>query len=119
MCKLQRIPFALLLVNSLFGIMTAYKAGFFRVVQGCLLLGGILGLGHFLVQIGMFPDPCATQKGLSSVQDFSQMLTTSRCSELSWKILEVPVSLINAGFCFGVLGISIRGSRKMRKAEMV
>ena len=85
--------------------------------QGCLFLGGVLGLGHFLVQMGALPDPCIAQKGVRSVQEFSQLLTSSRCSYVSWKILGVPVSLMNAGMCFGVLGMSIRGNRKMRKAE--
>ena len=117
LCKLQRIPLVLLIVNSGFGILSSYKQGFFRVVQGCLLLGGVLGLGHFLVQMGTLPDPCAAQKGLHSIQEFSQSLISSRCSDVSWKILGVPVSLLNAGVCFGVLGISIRGNRKMKKTE--
>jgi len=66
----------------------------------------------------MIPDPCATPKGLSSMQEFSQLLTSSKCSDLTWKILGVPVSLINAGFCFGVLGISIRGNRKKSRREL-
>ena len=117
LCKLQRIPLVLLIVNSGFGILSSYKQGFFRVVQGCLLLGGVLGLGHFLVQMGALPDPCAVQKGLHSIQEFSQLLAFPRCSELSWKIFGVPVSLMNAGLCFGVLSISIRASRKMRKIK--
>lgn len=117
MCRLQRIPFALLIVNSYLGMVTSCKVGFFRVLQGYLFLGGILGVFHFFVQMGAFPDPCLAQKGLSSVQEFSQLLTSSSCSDLSWKILGMPVSLINAGFCFGVLGISIRGNHRMRKAE--
>ncbi len=117
MCKLQRIPFALLIVNSYLGMVTSCKVGFFRVAQICLLLGGILGLGHYLIQVGALPDPCTVQKGVRSTQEFSQLLTSSRCSDVSWKILGVPVSLMNAGMCFGVLGISIRGNRKMRKAE--
>lgn len=117
LCKLQRIPLVLLIVNSGFGLLSSYKQGFFRVVQGCLLLGGALGLGHFLVQMGALPDPCTAQKGLSSVQEFSQLLTSSRCSELSWKILGMPVSLVNAGLCFGILGTSIRASRKMREIK--
>ena len=117
LCKLQRIPLVLLIVNSGFGILSSYKQGFFRVVQGCLLLGGVLGLGHFLVQMGVLPDPCRAQKDLHSVQEFSQLLTSPRCSELSWKILGMPVPLINAGLCFGVLGISISGNRRIRKSK--
>ena len=117
MCKLQRIPFALLVINSYLGMVTSCKVGFFRVLQGYLFLGGILGLVHFFVQMRGLKDPCAVQKGLSSVQEFSQLLLTSRCSDWSWKILGVPVSLMNAGICFGVLGLSVRGSSKLRKAE--
>ncbi len=118
MCKLQRIPFALLVVNSYLGMVTSCKVGFFRVLQGYLFLGGIFGFFHFFVQMGAFPDPCLAQKGLGSVQEFSQLLTSSRCSDLSWKILGVPVSLINGGICFGVLGLSVRGSAKLRNFEV-
>jgi disulfide bond formation protein DsbB len=116
-CKLQRIPFALLIVNSGFGLLSSYKQGFFKGTQVCLALGIILGMGHFLVQMGALPDPCAVQKGVRSVQEFSQLLISPKCSDLSWKILGVPVSLINTGGCCGVLGISIRGNCKMRKTE--
>ena len=92
LCKLQRIPFALLIVNSGFGLLSSYKQGFFKVAQLCLALGIILGLGHFLVQIEALPDPCTVQKGVQSTQEFSKLLTYSRCSDASWKILGVPVS---------------------------
>jgi hypothetical protein len=62
-------------------------------------------------------DFCAVQKGLSLVQEFYQLLTYPKCSDLSWKILGVPVSFINAGVCCEMLEISIKGNRRMRKVE--
>lgn len=74
MCKLQRIPFALLIVNAGFGLLSSYKHGFFRVTQVCLALGIVLGLGHFLMQMGAVPDFCTSKRGFDTAQEFSGML---------------------------------------------
>ena len=44
MCRLQRIPFILLVVNAGFGLLSSYKQGFFKVTQGYLCLGIVLGV---------------------------------------------------------------------------
>jgi len=33
MCKLQRIPFVLVIVNAGFGLLSVYKQGFFKMIQ--------------------------------------------------------------------------------------
>lgn len=107
MCKLQRIPIVLLLVNAGFGLLSSCKQGFFRVTQGCLALGTVLGLGHFLMQMGALQDFCTLKGGFVTTQEFSRMLITSKCSDIAWSVLGVPVSLVNAGLCIGVLGLSL------------
>ena len=96
MCKLQRIPFALLIMNGGFGLFSSYKQGFFQVLQVCLALGVILGLGHFLMQMGALPDPCATQNGFKSPEEFSKVLLSPKCSMVNWSFFGIPVSLLNA-----------------------
>ncbi|WP_316357409.1 disulfide bond formation protein B [Candidatus Neptunichlamydia sp. REUL1] len=112
MCKLQRIPFALLIVNSGFGLLSSYKQGFFKVAQVCLALGVVLGMGHFLMQMGALPDFCTLKKGFDTTQEFSMMLKTSKCSDIAWSIFGVPVSLLNAMLHTLVLGLGYRFSLK-------
>jgi disulfide bond formation protein DsbB len=111
MCKLQRIPFALLILNASFGLATSFKMGFFRVIQSCFILGALLGITHFLIQIGALPDPCVSTKGLSSTQEFSQMLKTSKCSDVAWSFLGVPISLINFSGCSLVFWLTLKKFR--------
>ena len=96
MCKIQRIPFALLIVNAGFGLLSHYKQGFFRVTQVCLALGIVLGLGHFLMQMGTLADFCASKRGFATAEEFSRVLKTSKCSDIAWSIFGVPLSLLNA-----------------------
>ena len=110
MCKLQRIPFALLIVNSGFGLLSSYKQGFFKVTQVCLALGIILGLGHFLMQMGAVPDFCTSKRGFDTAQEFSRMLKTSKCSDIAWSIFGVPVSLVSAALHALILWIDYRFS---------
>ena len=112
MCKLQRIPFALLIVNAGFGLLSSYKQGFFKVTQVCLALGIILGVGHFLMQMGAVPDFCTSKRGFDTAQEFSGMLKTSKCSDIAWSIFGVPVSLLNAMLHTLVLGLGYRFSLK-------
>ncbi len=112
MCKLQRIPFALLIVNSGFGLLSSYKQGFFRVTQVCLTLGIVLGLGHFLMQIGALPDFCTSKRGFDTAQEFSRILKTSKCSDIAWSVFGVPVSLLNATLHAVALGMGYRFSLK-------
>ena len=112
MCKLQRIPFALLIVNAGFGLLSSYKQGFFRVTQVCLALGIVLGLGHFLMQMGAVPDFCTSKQGFNTAQEFSRMLKTSKCSDIAWSVFGVPVSLLNAMLHTLVLGLGYRFSLK-------
>ncbi len=110
MCNLQRILFALLIVNSGFGLLSSYKQGFFKVTRGCLALGIVLGVGHFLMQMGAVPDFCTSKRGFDTAEEFSRMLKTSKCSDIAWSIFGVPVSLLNAMLHGGVLGVGCRFS---------
>ena len=108
LCKLQRIPFALLVLNASLGLITSMKLGFFRVIQGCLLLGAILGLGHFLIQMEALPDPCSSPKGLNTTQEFSQLLSASKCSAIAWDFLGIPISLINCMGCSLIFWLTLK-----------
>jgi len=108
MCKLQRIPFALLLANAAFGLIGPYKKGFFRITQMCLAVGVLLGVIHFLMQMGALPDFCTSQRGFDTPEEFLRMIKTSKCSDIAWSVFGVPVSLLNAMLHGLILGSSIR-----------
>lgn len=106
LCKMQRIPFALMIANALLGLIGPYKEGFFKVIMGVLGLGILLGGVHFLMQMGMIPDFCSYQRGFNSPEEFLNSLQAPKCSKINWSILGVPVSLLNALFHGSVLAIS-------------
>ena len=114
LCKLQRIPFALMIANGVLGIITSYKEGFFRVIICCLGAGVILGAVHFLVQLGIAPDFCSSQRGFQSPEEFSKILQASKCSKVIWSILGIPVSLANALLHGSILWISLRLKSKAK-----
>ena len=114
MCKLQRIPFVLVIVNAGFGLLSVCKQGFFKVVQGCLAFGIVLGFGHFLMQVGALPDFCSAPKGVATVEEFSKMLKTSSCLKITWSVLGIPMSLLNGMFCAAILGVGFRFSTKKK-----
>lgn len=106
LCKMQRIPFALMIANALLGLIGPYKEGFFKVIMGVLGVGILLGGVHFLMQMGMIPDFCSSQRGFNSPEEFLNSLQAPKCSKINWSILGVPVSLLNALFHGSVLAIS-------------
>ncbi|MCB1106601.1 MAG: disulfide bond formation protein B [Chlamydiia bacterium] len=108
LCKLQRIPFALLVANATLGLIGPYKKGFFKVTQLCLGLGVLLGGVHFLMQMGMVPDFCVSQRGFDSPEAFLKGLQGPKCSQVAWDVGGVPVSLMSATLQGLVLWVSIR-----------
>jgi|GEM_PF-2530502 disulfide bond formation protein DsbB len=111
LCKMQRIPFALMIANAGLGLLGPYKEGFFKVIIGVLGLGVLLGGVHFLMQMGMVPDFCSSQRGFHSPEEFLNVLQAPKCSK-SWSLLGIPVSLLNAMLHGSTLGVSIRLTKK-------
>lgn len=114
LCKMQRIPFALMIANALLGLIGPYKEGFFKVIVCVLGVGILLGVVHFLMQMGMVPDFCSSKRGFSSSEEFLNSLQTAKCSKVNWSILGIPVSLLNAMVHGSVLGVSLRLKAKKK-----
>ncbi|MCB1081057.1 MAG: disulfide bond formation protein B [Chlamydiia bacterium] len=113
-CKLQRIPFALMSVNAVFGLIGPYKGGFFKVILAFLGLGALLGMVHFLMQMLMVPDFCSSQRCFISPEEFLNTLQSPQCSKVSWSVGGIPVSLFNAMLHGITLGVSIRLKTKKK-----
>ena len=114
LCKMQRIPFALMIANALLGLIGSHKEGFFKVIAGVLGVGVLLGTVHFLMQMGMVPDFCTSQRGFNSPEEFLNVLQASKCSKINWSILGIPVSLLNAMLHGSLLGVSLRLNAKKK-----
>jgi len=71
-------------------------------------------MGHFLMQMGTLPDLCVSRKGLDTAEEFSKMFKTSKCSDISWSIFGVPVSLLNGTLHALILGTSVQLSRRKK-----
>ena len=114
LCKIQRIPFALMIANALLGLIGPYKEGFFKVIVCVLGIGVLIGTGHFLMQMGMLPDFCSYQRGFNTPEEFLNTLQSLKCSKVNWSILGIPVSLLNAMLHGSVLGVSLRLKAKKK-----
>lgn len=114
LCKMQRIPFALMIANALLGLIGPYKEGFFKVIAGVLGVGVFLGGVHFLMQMGMVPDFCSSTRGFNSPEEFLNTLQAPKCSKMNWSILGVPVSLLNAMIHGSILGVSVHLKTKKK-----
>ena len=114
LCKMQRIPFALMIANALLGLIGPYKEGFFKVIVCVLGIGVLIGTGHFLMQMGMLPDFCSYQRGFNTPEEFLNTLQSLKCSKVNWSILGIPVSLLNAMLHGSVLGVSLRLKAKKK-----
>ena len=115
LCKLQRIPFALLIANAALGLIGLSKEGFFKMTQACLALGALLGIIHFLMQMGTLPDFCTAHRDFDTPEEFLKVLQTSKCSDVAWAIFGVPASLLNTMIHGSIFWVSIRlkGKRKL------
>lgn len=113
-CKIQRIPFALLIANATLGLIGPSKEGFFKMTQACLALGALLGITHFLMQRGTLPDFCTAYRDFDTPEEFLKVLQTSKCSDVAWAIFGVPVSLLNAMVHGSIFWVSLRLKRKRK-----
>ena len=111
LCKLQRIPYVLLGVNALIGLVTCLKRGMAWVIGGCFLMGVLLGSVHFASQMGWSKLPCSRNTRVESMEDFKRTLENPGCGEV-WKVLGIPVSLWNVGICLGGLTLLFRSTSK-------
>jgi len=97
LCKLQRIPYALIGLNSVLGIFTSIKKGLFRVIRVCLVVSCLMGGYHAAVQLRGIKDPCVRKTiGIQNPRDYTALLASRRmCFQVSWDLLGMPLSLYN------------------------
>ena len=97
LCKLQRIPYFLLIANSLIGIFSILKTGCLRTIQLLLIGSFFLASFHTLVEYGKVRTSCQRNMQMETLEDFKLILVAEpKCSESSWKLLGLPASLYNA-----------------------
>lgn len=94
LCHVQRIPFVLLIVTALCGLVTPYKNQCLKIILGILGTGALLGLTHFLIQLGLVKDFCFSPRGFGTPAAFLSALEKGRCAQVTWAILGIPVPLL-------------------------
>ena len=113
-CKIQRIPFFLLIIYGLIGLTTSHKEESFKGIMVILGVGALLGGLHFLMQLGLVPDFCPSQRDFHSPKEFLTSLQSPKCSRITWSILGIPISLLNAFLHSSVLIFSMHLKAKKK-----
>lgn len=69
-----------------------------------LILGASIAFYHAGVQYGLISDFCKFSSQVKNITEFKSILQESRpCSEISWSIFGLSVSLLNGFFLIGFL----------------
>ena len=100
------------------GAFGCLEGGLFEGDSGLSWFGCDCWVVHFGLQVGMVPDFCVSERGFVSEEDFLRALKGPKCSEVSWSILGVPVSVFGVMVNGLGLGWSIfwSGKRGLRGA---
>jgi disulfide bond formation protein DsbB len=96
LCRFQRIFFVIGILFCLTGLFIEKK----EIALGCIAFfffaAAILSLYHFMIQLGIFADPCRIQT-VNTIEEFHKMLQLkSPCRDSTTYILGIPLSFINA-----------------------
>ena len=96
LCKVQRIPYFVIIFFSLFGIFFNSKTicMFFLVAMSALSI--TISSYHIGIQQGLFIDPCVIDHP-ENVDALKKMLfeTSVPCSKVTWSIAGIPMSVCN------------------------
>lgn len=94
LCKLQRIPYFMMIPISLWGLSRkSRKLSLFFLIGTCLLSVS-LGTYHFGIQQHIFNDQCQVSS-VSNLAEFHKLLKSKSCAKIDWTILGIPAPLTN------------------------
>lgn len=109
LCYYQRMTWiAIVIISSISSLGYLKKYGFFSICS-LLLLSIFLSAYHLLIQYGFILDKCTVSQNIGSMEDFQTLIFQPKkaCSEIMWKILELPITFYNFLFSFLLLTIII------------
>ena len=110
LCRLERVPYFLMVGSALVGIFINSKKKIVRLIQLWALLSVFLAGLHIGVQQKAFPDLCIKrQKSVVSVGEYQAFLKNQvGCSKSSWNFLGVPMTFWNGALsCALLFGVEL------------
>jgi disulfide bond formation protein DsbB len=117
LCKIQRIPYFLLIAGALIGFFTPHKILVLRILQACLVLGFCVACYHSAVVFGILKDFCLANPNVGDLASFKAALEkTIPCSTSAWKLFNIPASVFNAALSIS-LAIAIQISIRLELAR--
>jgi len=107
LCKLQRIPFFVILTISAIGIFLNIKKQTLVCISIFALISMLFGTYHFFVQQGFVKDPCKVQK-VENLADFHRILEAKTPCAEKLSIFKVPIPVFNIIGSFLCLIFSVK-----------
>lgn len=99
LCHLQRLPYFLSLIGSLYGLYSKRPFMVQRILQGILTVGVLIASYHSAVVFGIVDDPCLLKPRPNDLESFKAMMVAPLpCSASTWQIFHIPISVLNAIF---------------------
>lgn len=117
LCLIQRGLHGLLFGIAAIGLFVCQKPGIRRGCQIVLIFSCAVAGYHALVQFKIVKDRCKTTSRVEDISSYKNLLVASgknrpSCSENSWKIGVVPISVINGVVSFLLLSLSLSWLKK-------
>ncbi len=96
LCHLQRLPYFLILIGSLYGLYSKRPLTVLRILQGILTVGVLIASYHSAVIFGIVDDPCLLKPRPTDLQSFKALMEAPLpCSASTWQIFRIPVPIFN------------------------
>jgi len=97
LCIIQRMPYALAIAFSLWGMISQRNSLIYQLLVACFVIGLVLSLYHLAVQYGLIKDRCRAASITKDIQVFEDLLLRKKgCGEISWVMFGLPIPLLNA-----------------------
>ena len=121
LCKIQRIPYFLLIAGSFLGLYAHKKRLLLRILQAILVMGCLVASFHSAVTLGLVDDPCIANPKLDDIESFKAALMQSPpCSTSVWKLFGIPLPVFNAALLISLaIAIEVVVKRKMESMKLL
>lgn len=98
LCKLQRIPYLLILIFFILNVLNTWRSSYIRcVLNGILSLSIGLAFYHAAIQYGLLNDQCAVLNNFQNDEEFFTFLEKPMvsCALIKWKLGGLSASIWN------------------------
>jgi disulfide bond formation protein DsbB len=107
LCTIQRALYLSLLVSTLIGIVSSFTAMAKMLCQISLICIFAVAGYHSLIQFEVIKDTCKTESKIGDIESYKKLLLKTEnsapsCSDNSWSIGGIPLSIINGLMALGL-----------------